>query len=762
MLLVSGLTAFVSLVQGMAAEAPAPQTNTVGMKMMPIQPGEFVMGRNGTREESPAHKVKITRPFALAATEVTRGQWKAVMGAEPPTMGLKDQTDQHPVVGITWFEAVEFCKKLSAKEGKTYRLPTEAEWEYACRAGTTTAYSYSDKADLNKMICAHDPPRSKDASPPRTRGGPAPAGSMSANAWGLHDMHGNAHEWCYDWFDGESYLQTLLTRFMDGLPKDERPKWANPEKIMRGDGRLPEERPKWSCGFRPDYPTGEEIARKITPRLAKALERPLVDPLGPPRGQADKRAIRGGGWGQTAGHCRSTSRFGADPLWRNQAIGLRVVCETEPGGPATLMKFPAPPAEVEIPGQRRFPEVVVTPAGMRFILVRPGAFLMGVTPEDAKRLEECGFHKKGGNPIDPIPQRRVIFTKPFYLASTIYTRMTTALTGAGAGLPMPHLRELPPRFYADTHVPALEPPAHPRAELQPMPYEMDRPDTEPLYDAVDRLLVMSLHDGRDYRLPSLMEMEYATRAGTTTTWYWGNDPTVYFDFEFYGGNGEGDVVRHVGRKLPNPWGFYDMLCNSTQWTSTPLDAKEKLPAQMVDPLGDPIGRPTSPGTVYTILGGAYRYGWGCCGGWGMKFGNYRNCSRIGGFRAAFDAVEFVPKPVDEAWQKRILALRVANFLAGGNYGLTWGRRGVNRSNNGTEGSGTDAARCFAKALSLDPDCEDARIGLRRIRDELWPYIREKSKESKEPGKEEWLATRFAEVAKEIAAILAKYPQARTR
>ncbi len=112
-------------------------TNNIGMAMVPIQPGEFVMGQDGVAEESPAHKVKITRPYALAATEVTRGQWKAVMGTEPPDLNLKDQTDQHPVVGITWFEAVEFCKKLSAKEGKTYRLPTEAEWEYACRRRTS-------------------------------------------------------------------------------------------------------------------------------------------------------------------------------------------------------------------------------------------------------------------------------------------------------------------------------------------------------------------------------------------------------------------------------------------------------------------------------------------------------------------------------------------------------------------------------------------------------------------------------------------------
>jgi formylglycine-generating enzyme required for sulfatase activity len=144
----------------------------------------------------------------MGATEVTRAQWKAVMGADAPDMGLKDQTDQHPVVGITWFEAVEFCKKLSAKEGKTYRLPTEAEWEYACRAGTSTTYSFGDKPDLSRMICENaQKDRDKQVINPRfgwsryppvtypsvvpTRSSPVTTGSAPANAWGMHDMHGN-------------------------------------------------------------------------------------------------------------------------------------------------------------------------------------------------------------------------------------------------------------------------------------------------------------------------------------------------------------------------------------------------------------------------------------------------------------------------------------------------------------------------------------------------------------------------------------------
>jgi formylglycine-generating enzyme required for sulfatase activity len=681
------------------------------MKLVPIPAGEFTMGSPaGLREETPAHKVKITRPFALAATEVTRGQWRAVMGDEPPDMGLVNQTDGHPVVGVTWFEAVEYCKKLSAKEGRSYRLPTEAEWEYACRAGTTMAYWFGEKADLAKMVCEADPPKDRGKPCARTRGGPAAVAGAPANPWGLHDMHGNAHEWCYDVFHGESYLETAITRFMDSLPEVQRSEWANPAKDMSGHG------------FRPDCPTGEEYERKRTPRLAKALDTPSVDPIGPPRGQADKRAIRGGGWGQPALHCRAAARMGADPLWRNQAIGFRVLRDESAPGLSAAMKVPPPPGEVEIPGHGRLPEVVVAPAGMRFLLLRPGAFLMGISSQEAEAIRRGNI----SSAFPPAAQRKVTLTRPWYLAATMYTRAATLQNGRAS--------DDDPRNLAE-------------ASFHPRPYQEDRPDTRPMYDAIDLMLVMSLRDGRRYRLPTEPEMEYATRAGTTTAWYWGDDASIYFDYEFLRGAGEGDQPRHVGRKRPNPWGFYDMLCNSTQWTSTPTDACKTWPDVLTDPAGDPIGKPTAPHAIYARRGMGYRYQMGASGATPLhsKFGNYRNCTRIGGFRLAFDAAELAQKPTDGAWRRHITALRVANFVAGGNYGLSHPLRvTLSTAVNGDEGCGGDAANYYRMALALDPACEAARSGLRKVRDELLPYFRRKSPES---------AATIDEVARQIEATL---------
>ena len=128
------------------------------------------------------HEVTLTKPFCMGKHEVTQEQWEAVMGKNPSsTKGAK-----LPVTNVSWEDCQEFIKKLNAKTNGGYRLPTEAEWEYACRAGTTTAYSYGDnltKSDANidgDSISA--------------------VGSYKPNAFGLYDMHGNVWEWCEDWY----------------------------------------------------------------------------------------------------------------------------------------------------------------------------------------------------------------------------------------------------------------------------------------------------------------------------------------------------------------------------------------------------------------------------------------------------------------------------------------------------------------------------------------------------------------------------------
>ncbi len=213
---------------GIEVEMP----NSVGMKMVLIPPGEFMMGSTDEqveqalkaadgikadqqtkdriqKAERPQHKVVITKPFSMSSTEVTVGQFKKFSATgyltkaeknaqDDPTVRtyLSGESDDLPAASITWDEAVAYCQWLSNQEKRTYRLPTEAEWEYACRAGTTTQYSFGD--DYNELpkygwFVKNSGLKSH------------PVGMLLPNPFGLFDMHGNLFEWCGDYFDEKWY-----------------------------------------------------------------------------------------------------------------------------------------------------------------------------------------------------------------------------------------------------------------------------------------------------------------------------------------------------------------------------------------------------------------------------------------------------------------------------------------------------------------------------------------------------------------------------
>lgn len=168
-------------------------TNSIGMKFALIPAGSFTMGspesEAGRSSNETQHFVTITRPFYMQTTEVTQGQWKKLMGDNPSH--FKDCGDDCPVEKVLWEDAQNFIEKLNAKEGVThYRLPTEAEWEYAVRAGTTTAFSFGDDLwDTNAFAWYIG--NSEDQT--------HPVGAFKPNPWGLYDMHGNVSEWVEDW-----------------------------------------------------------------------------------------------------------------------------------------------------------------------------------------------------------------------------------------------------------------------------------------------------------------------------------------------------------------------------------------------------------------------------------------------------------------------------------------------------------------------------------------------------------------------------------
>jgi formylglycine-generating enzyme required for sulfatase activity len=253
------------------------------MKMVRLEGGTFHMGSPADEPgrppvtagepdpEGPVHEVTVSGPFLMAATEVTFAQYWKVMDNTSPKGSVSrargaNQLPSHPVEGVTYDEAVDFCRRLTAKDrdqpharpGWAYRLPTEAEWEYAARAGTTTPFGVGENgADRlvyrpqQKLYAAYftvtgsDPCEDADPAPPLPI--PAKAGQCPPNRWGLYDMHGNVAEWCQDW-------------------------------------------------YRPGYPA----------------DGPRTDPTGPAAG--DRRVVRGGSFKDPASACRSAARKGVRPF----------------------------------------------------------------------------------------------------------------------------------------------------------------------------------------------------------------------------------------------------------------------------------------------------------------------------------------------------------------------------------------------------------------------------------------------------------------
>jgi formylglycine-generating enzyme required for sulfatase activity len=251
---------------------PAEVTNSIGMKLVWIPAGRFVMGSSRETGRSPdegrEHDVEITRPFYLGKYEVTQKQYQEVMGHNPSSFapggsgtervaGLA--TEDFPVESVSWHEAVAFCAALGRREpGWVYRLPTEAEWEYACRGGSAEATPFHLGRSLSSEQANFDGNFPYRAAAGRYLQRPTRVGSYPANGFGLHDLHGNVWEWCSDWYEAGYYRSS-----------------------------------------------------------------PRQDPEGP--GQGTRRVLRGGSWYSSSVDCRSASRGRSEPEKRAAGTGFRVV-----------------------------------------------------------------------------------------------------------------------------------------------------------------------------------------------------------------------------------------------------------------------------------------------------------------------------------------------------------------------------------------------------------------------------------------------------
>jgi formylglycine-generating enzyme required for sulfatase activity len=505
---------------GLGESPPGPEVleNSIGIRLRLLPAGTFTMGRPGGDTDETPYQVTLTKPFYMGVHEVTNAQWKRVMGSVRSTW----KGDDHPVEQVSWQDAGEFCRKLSAlpeerSAGRVYRLPTEAEWEYACRAGTNTNYSFGDDTSRLGEHGWHD-----GNAGSQTR----PVGQKKANAWGLHDMHGNVWELCGDFY---------------GV-----------------------------------YPEGVS-----------------TDPQGPSGGS--DRVRRGGCWGSAAGICRSTFRGWIDPSYRQNSLGFRLALSPSSAG------NPVPPEATAEPA----PGVLENSIGMKLKLLPAGTFTMG---------------QPGGGP-DKTPHQ-VTLTKPFYMG--VYE-----VTNAQWQEVMGSVNE--PPWWALGSVPS-----HWR--------DGDRPVEKLMWPhAVEFCRRLSAlpeerKAGRVYRLPTEAEWEYACRAGTDTTYSFGDDESRLGGYGWYAGNA-GNETQPVGRKKPNAWGLYDMHGNVWEWCNDYFAAYPEAAA--TDPQG-----PSKP--AERVMRG------GC---WGNAAGYCRSADRYGydwharadylGFRLALSPPEVKPPEADK-------------------------------------------------------------------------------------------------------------------
>ena len=293
-------------------EGAKPTADLIPLAFIPL--GTFLMGSpehepHRSKTEGPQHEVTLAA-FWMAKTPITQAQWREVAGwprverdLDPDPSHFKG--DSRPVEQVSWHDAMEFCHRLSQRTGKNYTLPSEAQWEYACRAGTTTPFHFG--ATISTEVANYDGNYVYGNGPKGTyREQTTDVASFPANAWGLHDMHGNVWEWCLDkWHD--SY---------EGAPTDGNA-W------MEGDSLG--ESPAACCAAGRGSATPGSAAR-LTASTSTRATASSTSVSASVASDATTRLLRGGSWYIFPRYCRSACRNNSHPDDRSGFIGFRVCC----------------------------------------------------------------------------------------------------------------------------------------------------------------------------------------------------------------------------------------------------------------------------------------------------------------------------------------------------------------------------------------------------------------------------------------------------
>ncbi|MAG93797.1 MAG: hypothetical protein CMJ48_08625, partial [Planctomycetaceae bacterium] len=561
------------------------------LTMVLIPPGEFLMGStdeerarflkeataagnqsalDATNAEGPQHRVAITKPFYLSACEVTQEQYRLVAGTSPSYFSSSGDgketvagqvTHRHPVENVSWLDAVSFCNKLSAQEerqpsyaiaesnvtranGNGYRLPTEAEWEYACRAGSTGAFHFADEGALDNHAWIAG--NSRDAT--------HPVGAKQPNGFGVYDMYGNVLEWCWDWYAVEHYK----TRAGRGGVNDPLGPAAGLARVLRG-GYINQNvdcRSASRGGQPPDTRISDAGFRlALTIDAVKALTR--IENVPPP----------------------AAAPFDAEQAKQHQAAWAK---------------------HLDVPVEKTVD--LGDNEKLTMVLIPPGEFLMGSTDEDRARLVEAAPGANGGSSIDRDPnegpQHRVKITQPFWLSRHEVTRGQLQQFVEQAG----HKTEAErngkggfgvvggqwgqdPRFVWSN-------PGFEQTDEHPV-VQVSRNDAEEFCRWLSKKA-----GGAKYVLPSEAQWEYACRAGSTTLFYLGDSEAALGE-QVWSKENSPRGTHPVGQLKPNAWNLFDMHGNVWEWCSDGYAADYYKKS----PTNDPTGPATSP--AYVSRGGGW-------------------------------------------------------------------------------------------------------------------------------------------------------------
>ena len=610
---------FSVVANGGNADFSTPISNTVNLDMVWIKPGTFMMGSpigeigRGmyVNTDETRHKVTLTKGYWLGKYEVTQAQYKAIMRENPS--GFID--DNNPVENVSWFDATNFCAKLTAIEkaagrlpaGYEYTLPTEAQWEYACRAGTTSAFNNGTDIptwdQVGEVLCPNLEPLAWYYYDRGTndRGSSHPVGQKEPNAWGLYDMHGNVWEWCLDWYaDYPTTAVTDPTGPSTGSVRIRRGgSWFYAAALCRSAHRsavVPEANTDRFLGFR-------VALVLVNPAAAQPVDNNLTY-----QWYKDGKAISGA----TSPSYKISSVKNSDAGRYTVTVSNSVGSVTSSAAVLTVNTMVKPsiihqPMSQTI-NEGNFVEFTVVAndgfvenkdfstllsgdvydVSLDMVWIQPGAFMMGSPENEVGRGAYLGTDET---------QHEVKLTSGYWLGKYEVTQAQyEAIMGSN-----------PSGFIVDNN-----------------PVE-----NVSWYDAMNFCAKLTaiekaagrLPTGYEYTLPTEAQWEYACRAGTTSAFNNGtNIPTwdqvgevlcpnletlawYYYDRETPQYDGRG-TSHPVGQKEPNAWGLYDMHGNVWEWC---LDWYADYPTTTVT---DPTG--PSTGSVRIRRGGSWFYAAALC------------------------------------------------------------------------------------------------------------------------------------------------------